>query len=103
MTIAERAFYLLVPDDDGDPTFAHAGFFDLFTASIPSNWWFGLERGIRASGPDLWSEPAVATWGYPELVNDPDHVQALLQHDPAARSIFDEYVRAAEEQDDDGA
>lgn len=98
MTIAERAFYFLVRDDTGGPCFAHAGFFDLFTASIPAGWRFGLEPGIRASGRGLWSEPAVATWGYPELVDDPAHVQALLECDPSALALFASYAAEADAQ-----
>lgn len=96
MTIAERAFYLLVRDDSGGPCFAPAGFFELFTASIPEGWRFGLEPGIRATGRDLWSEPGVATWGYPELVDDPAHVQSLLEFDPTALDVFESYVAKAE-------
>lgn len=96
MTIAERAFYLLVRDDSGGPCFAHAGFFELFVAPLPAGWRFGLEAGIRASGRDLWSEPSVATWGYPELVEDPAHVQALLEFEPSALALFESYVGEAE-------
>ena len=96
MSIAERAFYLLVQDDSGGPCFAHAGFFELFTAPLPDGWLFGLEAGIRASGRDLWSEPAVASWGYPELIQDPAHVQALLEYDPGALALFKSYVAKAE-------
>ena len=95
MTIAERAFYLLVQDDSGGPCFAHAGFFELFTAAIPSGWRFGLEPGIRASGRGLWSEPSVATWGYPELVEDPEHVNSLLEFDAVALALFESYIAAA--------
>lgn len=96
MTIAERAFYFLVRDDAGGPCFAHAGFFELFTAPLPEGWRFALEPGIRASGHDLWSDPAVAIWGYPELVEDPTHVQALFEFDPAALEIFRAHVAEAE-------
>jgi hypothetical protein len=96
MSIAERAFYLLVRDDSGGPCFAHAGFFELFTAPMPDGWRFGLEAGINASGRDLWSEPAVASWGYPELIEDPAHVQSLLEFDPAALALFESYVAEAE-------
>lgn len=95
MTIAERAFYLLVPDDWGGPCFAPAGLFELFTATIPPGWKFGLEAGIRASGRDLWSKPGVASWGYPELIDDPDHVRALVEMEPDALAIFEAQVAAA--------
>ena len=59
---------------------------------IPSGWRFGLEPGIRATSGDLWSEPGVAAWGYPELVNDPDHVNALFERDPAELAVFESHL-----------
>ncbi|MFT3798382.1 hypothetical protein [Microbacterium sp.] len=96
MTIAERALYFLVRDDSGGPSFVPAGFFELFTAPIPEGWRFGLELGIRATGRELWAEPGVATWGYPELVEDPAHVQSLFEFDPDALDVFEAHIAAAE-------
>lgn len=101
MAIVERSFYFLVRDDDGGPCFAYAGFFELFTAPLPAGWRFALETGIRASGRDLWSAPNVAIWGYPELVEDPSHVDAFYARDPAALEIFNSYVAQANRGDHD--
>jgi len=92
MAIVERAFFFLVRDDAGGPCFAHAGFFDLLKADIPAGWRFGLEAGINASGKGLWSDPGVAIWGYPELVDDPEHVNALFEFDPGALAVFESYL-----------
>ena len=97
MTIAERAFYLLVPDDWGGPCFAPAGFFELFTAALPSGWRVGLEAGIYESGRDLWSHPGVASWGYREFVDDADHVRALVEMEPQALTIFQAHVAQADD------
>jgi len=95
MTIAEREFYFLVQDDSEGPCFAHAGFFELFVANIPSGWRFALEPGVNASGRELWSQPGVATWGYPNLVDDPNYINALFELDAAALTIFRSHVAAA--------
>lgn len=95
MSIVARALYFLVRHDSGGPCFAYAGFFELFSSVIPQGWCFALEAGIRASGRDLWSEPAVATWGYPELVEDPGHVQALFELEPTALAVFESRLTEA--------
>ncbi|HBX81965.1 MAG: hypothetical protein WAV45_09450 [Propionibacteriaceae bacterium] len=96
MSIVERAFFLLVRDDAGGPCFAPAGFFEIFDAGVPQGWRFALGAGVHASGRALWSAPTVATWGYRELIDDAFHLQALLEFEPAALTIFDRYVDAAE-------
>lgn len=96
MAIAERTFCFLIEDDWGIPGFVPAGFFKLFTASMPHGWLFRLEAGIHTSVPDLWSTRAVAVWGYPELVNDPDHVLALAEDRGEGRAVFRRYLALAE-------
>jgi hypothetical protein len=96
MAITETVFYFLVRDDDGAPRFAPAGMFDLIEAPLPPGWYFALGSGVRASGRDLWVDPVVATWGYPELVRDPGHFSALLDEDPDALAIFVRRLAEAE-------
>lgn len=95
ITLAERALYFLVRDDWGGPCFAPAGLFELFSDEVPAGWKFALEPGIRASGRELWSEPGVATWGYPELVDDPEYVAQLVELLPAAVKVFEAQIDAA--------
>lgn len=96
MGITETVFYFLVRDDLGGARFAPAGMFDLVEAPVPVGWLFALGSGIRASGRDLWTDPVVATWGYRELVEDPEHFSALMDEDPSAVAVFAREVSAAE-------
>ena len=95
----ENQLSFLVRDDWGGPCFAPAGLFELGAFEIPLGWEFGLLSGIRASGRELWSDPAQAVWGYPELVRTPQHGAALAERDPAAIAIFDGRMLAAEVHD----
>lgn len=99
MDIAETVFRFLVRNDSGDAMFAPAGMFDLVEAPIPAGWLFALGSGIHASGRDLWTDPVVATWGYRELVEDPEHFSALIEDDPNAVAVFDREISAAEASD----
>jgi hypothetical protein len=98
MSITETVFYLLVEDDRGQARFAPAGMFDLFEAPVPPGWRFALGSGVRAFGRDLWSDPVVATWGYPELVEDPEHFSALVEGNPKAVAVFTRRIAEAREQ-----
>jgi hypothetical protein len=99
MSITETVLYFLVRDDHGEPRFAPAGMFDLVTSPLPAGWCFALGSGVRASGRDLWIDPVVATWGYPELVEDPAHFTALLDEDVDASAIFTRHVADGERPD----
>lgn len=92
----ENQLSVLVRDDWGGPCFAPAGLFELGVFNIPPDWKFGLLPGTRASGRELWSDPAQAVWGYSELVRDPCHGAGLAERDPSAVAIFAERVAAAE-------
>lgn len=78
MLISEHTLYVLTEEDGGRPTLAPAGFFKEFDAEIPSHWCFALQSGIHASGRQLWASPLVATWGFPEMVNNPEYLSDLL-------------------------
>ncbi len=97
MSIAERALCFLVQDDNGYPTFAPAGFFECFIDKLPEWWLFSLDPGIHASGTDLWEVVSVATWGYPEMVNDVGYIQSLLEFDSDAMEVFQRYLDRAQE------
>lgn len=99
MMISERVFYFLVRDDWGGPCFAPAGFFEASGEAVPAGWRFGLGTGIRATGRDLWTDPRVATWGYPRLVDDPDHAAALLDLEADALEIFEAQFATADKAD----
>lgn len=95
MSITETVLHFLVEDDRGNARFAPAGLFDLIESAIPPGWRFSLGTGVRASGRNLWSDPVVATWGYPELVEDPEHFTALVGGDPQAVAVFAREVACA--------
>jgi len=92
IAILEGVLELLVVDDWGGPLFAPAAFFEMNAAALPEGWVFGLGPGNRARGSDLWSNPVVAMWGYPELFDIPGHADALLEREPAAIEIFTRYA-----------
>ena len=85
--IWETILQVLVRDDDGLPIWCPAGLFDIETQQMPAHWEFSLDEGVGASGPDLWTR-WVARWGYPEVVRDPAHSDALMERDPHALEIF---------------
>lgn len=88
MSFTAKIFDFLVSDDLGEPCFAPAGFFDVGMWEIPAHWRFTLLPGIRKAGPDSWTDPVAAVWGYAELVEDPLHGGALEGGDPSALRIF---------------
>jgi hypothetical protein len=98
IVLYERVLGFLIRDDHGGPCFAPAGFFELFTDVMPSNWVFSLRAGVRASGPDLWTSPDVAVWGYQELVEDELHLTHLMERVPSALAIFNARTREGGEE-----
>lgn len=98
MSIMETVFYILVEDDEGQPRFAPAGMFEIPSTPLPPGWRFALGTGVRASGRDLWADPVVATWGYSELVADPEHFSGLVDGENEAVSIFARQIALAGEQ-----
>ena len=76
----------LVIDDGRNPTWLPAGLFEIEPQRIPADWEFALLDGAAASvgEPDRgW----VAMWGYPELVRDESHSDALLERDQEALDV----------------
>jgi hypothetical protein len=86
---------VLVVEDWGGPLFAAAGFFEMDATTMPDDWLCELGPGNRAHGRDLWTNPVVAQWGYPELIRDPGHAEALLTGDPEALAVFARYAQRA--------
>lgn len=94
--VVESPLFFLIRDDFGYPNLVHAGYFELFETVIPEGWKFSLERGIQTPKTTLRLEPGIATWGYPELIDDPNHYHRLVECDPAALAIFDSYIEASD-------
>jgi len=86
--IFETILLALVRDETGKPNWLPVGLFELEDTRIPTGWEFGILDSAAASGGD----PAnrwVARWGYPELVRNEAHCDALLDRDPRALAVFD--------------
>ena len=88
MALFENVLHFLVRDDSDEPFFFPAGMFELTTSPLPAHWGFSLRPGVRASGTDLWADPVQAVWGYPELVDDPNHLNQLGELEAAALEVF---------------
>lgn len=100
--IYEQTLDFLIRNDYGDPRWAPAAYFEAFTDEMPAGWKFALGDGIHLDGRKLWEKPVVARWGYPELVDDPMHFNAIVDGDPAALEIFNKHFSAAEQQAGEG-
>jgi hypothetical protein len=92
MLLSKNRIKLLLPDDD-DALYFPAGLFDLGEWEIPEDWLFRLCSGITVGGRAAWSDPLGAEWGYPELINDPQHGIDLMEREPPAVRIFAKYVK----------
>ena len=92
MGLFETVLSVLVRDETGKPSWLEIGLFEV-SGDVPNDWDFALYDGLAASGGDA-SNGWVARWGYDELVNNPNHSDALIERDPEALRIFDkEYAR----------
>ena len=81
----------LIRDETGKPNWLPVGLFEFERSTLPSAWEFSLLDGTAASGGDS-SNRWVALWGYPELVRDTAHSDALINRDPAALQLFEHYA-----------
>ncbi len=85
--IFETVLLALVCDETGKPNWLPIGLFEIEHTVLPAHWEFALVDGAAASGGDA-SNRWVALWGYPELVRDDRHSDALIERDPRALEIF---------------
>lgn len=88
MSVLEAILHFFTVDDTGFPSFEPAGLFEPVREQLPPGWAFSLGTGIAARGQESWLDPVQATWGYPELVNNPQHYTLLVDGDIAAREVF---------------
>jgi hypothetical protein len=85
--IFETILVALVVDDTRKPNWLPAGLFEFEPQTLPTDWEFVLLDGVAASGGEA-SNGWVAKWGYPDLVRDESHSDALIERDPAALEVF---------------
>jgi hypothetical protein len=83
----ETILLALVVDDTRTPRWLPAGLFEFQPQALPADWEFVLLDGVAASGGEA-SNRWVAKWGYPDLVRDEGHSDALIEGDPAALEMF---------------
>jgi hypothetical protein len=85
--IFETALLALVVDDTLQPSWLPAGLFEFEPQRLPTDWEFVLLDGVAASGGEA-SNRWAAKWGYPQLVRDESHSDALIERDSAALEVF---------------
>ncbi|MEV7239401.1 hypothetical protein AB0N06_37710 [Streptomyces sp. NPDC051020] len=74
---------VLIASDDGRPNWCPVEWFRVVDGRFPSGW--------ELSVVDPGGTALQVLIGYPELVKDPDHYDALLERDPEAISIFKKF------------
>ena len=73
---------VLIWDETSLPSWLPIGLFDLSTQRLPAHWEFAVFDGQAASGGDS-ANRWLARLGYPRLVHDDAHSDALIERDPA--------------------
>jgi hypothetical protein len=81
----------LVRDDAGCATWLPLAAFTVSPQPLPDNWQFAAADATSAGG---WA----MRWGYPELVRDLHHIEALIEREPFALAIFEAELGRASEQ-----
>lgn len=76
----------LVLDDTGRPNWYPVEAFEVVDGKLPTDWRFELPDEDGPTGIQ-------ALWGYPELIDNPDHLKALIERDTLALSTFFEAAR----------
>lgn len=85
LALFNGAMIALVIDDETLPCWYPAEAFVVVDGTMPHNWRFGLRDQDGATGLQ-------AIWGYPKLVDDPNHISSLAELDSSALAEFFELV-----------
>jgi hypothetical protein len=84
MAMYKRGLIVLLKDDTGKPNWHPVELFEVTDGQLPAGWKFATrddgELGMQA------------IFGYPELVDDEGHKDALLERDSAALLTFEQQV-----------
>jgi hypothetical protein len=99
VSIVGTSLQFLVKDDHGDGRLEPAAMFAEFEAQLPAGWLFALEQGVHVSERQPWGGEFVASWGYREFVEDPQHLAKLVDEEPEAVAIFERHITKAEMED----
>jgi hypothetical protein len=92
--VFEDTLLVLVVDDTGKPNWLPPGLFAFDTDIVPSRWKFRILGGRSDSESEL--ERWQVLWGYRELVEEPGHLEGLIERDPTAMRVFRDRVTPAE-------
>ncbi len=87
MAMYKRGLIVLVQAETGSPKWYPVELFEVVDGTLPADWRFAT-RDEGATGTQ-------AIWGYPELVDDPGHKDALIEREPDALAVFADRVAAA--------
>lgn len=98
MGVFKGTLVVLLEDETKRPNWLPVGLFEFAEARIPGTWMFRL-IDPRAASSALASEGWVALWGYPELVLNPQHLDDLIEREPAAMMLFVRELANAREED----
>lgn len=94
MALWDSGLAVLICDDTGLPWWYPIELFDVIDRRLPDSWEFDV----------TWTEDAyaLALWGYPALIRDPDYHDALVEReDEALRVFYAERDRRSAQTDDD--
>ena len=78
---------VLTTDDYGDPFWYPLEAFTVEVTSLPGEWLFRFFPDAKPDGMPGDFQPQ-AIWGYPEIVRNLEHNDALMNRDPDAMAIF---------------
>ena len=81
---ARRLHFLIDPDDACRPNWYPPELFEVMDGRVPNSWVFDFY-------PEGYSDDLGAICGYGNLVNDPEHFNALAEREPDALAVFARY------------
>lgn len=88
----------LIHTDTFYPSFVPAVQFSVENPRIPE-WW--VYRFLGYPSENLYWMP-IAEWGYPEMVLEDGHCEAVIDRDPRALAIYTNYLNASRRFDGEG-
>ncbi|WP_173142061.1 hypothetical protein [Kibdelosporangium persicum] len=87
ISMFNRGLTLLLRDDTGKPNWQPIELFEVVDGRLPDGWKFATR--------DQGEAYTQAIFGYPRLVDDEGHEEALIEREPDAMRVFLDYVASA--------
>jgi hypothetical protein len=88
LALSKRVLLALVVVEWEKPFWLPVGLFDFTDMTLPPSWKFSVLDRVAASGGSADDVYAIAIWGYPKLVEDPQHSDLVVERDLEAMGIF---------------